>query len=89
MVGTQIATILSGVIDLYCLVIVVRCLMSFFTGIDRGHPIVRFLYAVTDPVLEPVSRILPPMGGVDLSPLVVLFILKFFQSVGLSPLYGH
>ena len=38
-----------------------------------------FLYRVTEPVLAPIRRILPDLGGVDISPIVVLLILFFLQ----------
>lgn len=52
--------------------------MSWFSP-SPYNPIVKVVYAVTEPVLAPVRRILPPMGGMDLSPIVVFFILMFLQ----------
>ena len=42
------------------------------------------LYSITEPVLEPVRRAIPPMGGFDLSPLVVFFGLRILQGVLLN-----
>lgn len=49
--------------------------------IDRGggNPITRFLVEITDPILAPVRRILPSAGGLDLSPMIVLFGLFLLQ----------
>ena len=60
--------------QIYVLVIFVRIVMSWFpiepgTAIDRVH---RTLRAVTDPLLEPVRRVIPPIGMLDISPLIVL-----------------
>ena len=44
----------------------------------RGK-IVRFLYQVTEPVLYRIRKVVPYMGGIDLSPLIVIFIIYFFQ----------
>ncbi len=45
------------------------------------NPFARVIYAVTEPVLAPVRRALPPVGGLDLSPLVVFAIIWFLQSL--------
>lgn len=69
---------LSGIITLFWYLILARAVMSWFSP-SPYNPIVKVVYAVTEPVLEPVRRILPPMGGMDLSPIVVFFVLMFLQ----------
>lgn len=44
------------------------------------NPIVQFLYTTTEPILRPIRRRLPPTGGVDLSPLVVLMLVVFLRA---------
>jgi YggT family protein len=47
---------------------------------DPYHPFVRFIYKITEPVLEPIRRILPTGGiGLDLSPLIVFLLLHLLQ----------
>jgi YggT family protein len=41
----------------------------------------RLLNGLTDPVLAPIRRALPPMGGLDLSPMVLLIVLQFFKRI--------
>ena len=55
----------------YQLILLARVLMSWLPNLDPNNPIARFLYQVTEPVLAPIRSALPPMGGIDLSPLVV------------------
>jgi YggT family protein len=47
-------------------------------------PIIRFVYAVTEPVLNPVRRLLPTMGGLDFSPMIVLILARFLQRAIIS-----
>lgn len=47
-------------------------------------PVVRFVYAVTEPVLNPVRRLLPAMGGLDFSPMIVLILARFIQRALIS-----
>jgi YggT family protein len=73
--------IVRELIQLYILVIIARSIISFFP-IRRDSPfipVVRFLHNITEPVLAPIRRALPPMGGLDLSPLVVIIVLRVLQ----------
>jgi YggT family protein len=72
--------ILSAVLSLYYYVILARVLISWFNP-NPYNPIVDAIYRLTEPVLTPIRRILPPMGGFDLSPLVVFFILMFLRKI--------
>ena len=71
--------ILITILKLYSYVMLARVLMSWFNP-NPYNPIVDAINRLTEPVLAPIRRILPPMGGFDLSPLVVFFILMFLQS---------
>lgn len=73
------AMILDRAIAVYIVVIVVRSILSWFRPNPR-HPVVRFLYAVTDPVLNPVRdfflyRLKLNLGGLDFSPVIVILAL--------------
>ena len=51
-----------------------------------------FLYAVTEPALRPIRRVLPDLGGIDISPIILLLIIFFFRSLmwnTLYPLFGR
>ena len=75
--------IISRLINLYVLVIFARSILSFFPiRYDSPlAPVVRLLHQITEPVLAPIRRMLPPMGGLDLSPLVVIIGLQILASV--------
>ena len=73
-----LATIVSYLLQIYMWVIIIRALISWVNP-DPYNPIVRFLYQVTEPVLYPIRRRLPFMGGIDLSPIIVLLAILFLQ----------
>lgn len=73
-----IASILDMALSFFMWLIIIRALISWVSP-DPYNPIVRFLMSSTDPVLRPVQRMLPPMSGLDISPLVVIFIIYFLQ----------
>lgn len=72
--------ILSMLIQLYSWVLVARALISWIPNLDPYNPAVQFLYQITEPVLEPVRRLIPPLGGtIDISMIVVFFALMILQ----------
>jgi YggT family protein len=73
---------IQSLLELYCWVIIAAALMSWVSP-DPRNPIVMFLRRVTEPVLAPIRRLLPPWktGGLDLSPLIVLIAIQFVDRV--------
>ena len=67
---------------LYSWVIIAAALITWVSP-DPRNPIVIFLHRVTEPVLQPVRRMLPPWktGGLDLSPMIVLIAIQFIERV--------
>lgn len=59
------------------ILILIRVLMSWIPNLDPYNPLVRLIYQLTDPILEPARRLIPPIGGLDLSPLIVLLLIDF------------
>ena len=80
-------TIVCSLIQLYVLLLVVRVVMSWFPISPNGpaETVAGFLYMVTDPVLVPLRRLLPPvrMGAMalDLSPTVAFFGLSVLRGI--------
>jgi YggT family protein len=66
--------IIADIIQLYVYVIFARAIFSFFPiRYDSPlAPVVAFLHRITEPALAPIRRVLPPMSGLDLSPLVLI-----------------
>jgi YggT family protein len=57
-----------------------RMIISF-TNLSYYHPVRRTIHNLTEPILAPVRRILPPMSGFDLSPMVVLLTAYLVKEV--------
>ncbi|MEX0784487.1 MAG: YggT family protein [Dehalococcoidia bacterium] len=54
--------------------IIARSLLSWFP-IDQGSPIFQMLYRVTEPLIEPIRRVMPSGGMIDLSPMAAIIVL--------------
>jgi YggT family protein len=75
--------ILSSLLLLYMFVIIAAAVVSWVNP-DPLNPIVRFLRTVTDPVLDKLRPYIPSLGGLDLTPLLLLILLAFVRD-GLLP----
>lgn len=69
------------------LAILVRILLSWMP-IDRDNRLVRIVYDITDPILTPIQRVIPPVGGLDLSPMIALILIQVVQRILISLLAG-
>jgi YggT family protein len=65
---------------LYSLVVLGAVIMSWLRVSPR-NPLAATLYGLTEPALAPIRRALPPMGGVDLSPMVLLIGLQLLKGL--------
>jgi YggT family protein len=69
-------------LQLYSYVLLARALMSWIPNLDPYHPAVQFLYSVTEPVLEPIRKLVPPLGGmVDVSILIAFFAIIVLEQI--------
>ena len=60
----------------YFVLIIARVIVSWIASQSR-HPLIPLIYQLTEPVLKPFSKLVPPLGGFDLSPLFALIALRF------------
>ncbi len=78
--------ILYKAVDIYSWALIIYILMSWFPN-ARETGIGSFLARICEPFLEPFRRIIPPLGMIDLSPLVAILVLNMAR-VGISALSG-
>src|SRR4029079_3018926 len=78
--NTHIMPLLASLIDLYSLVVLVAVILSW-VPLDRRNPLVAITPALPEPVLASIRRILPPMAGLDLSPMVLLIALQLLKGL--------
>jgi YggT family protein len=84
----SLVLLVDWVIQIYIWILIASAILSWLVSFDvvnRRNPLVnrvgQFLYQVTNPVLQPLRRVLPLIGGVDLSPLVVILLLWFIRNL--------
>ena len=84
----ELLVFISYVITLYTYVIIANVIMSWlmaFGVINPHNPMVRSIWqginALTEPLLQPIRKLLPNMGGLDISPIILLLACTFVQAV--------
>jgi len=95
----ELLNFIAYVLQLYVYVLIAAAILSWliaFNVVNMRNQfvagLVQLLYAITEPVLRPIRNILPNLGGVDISPVIVILIIIFIQSVilpNIARLFGY
>lgn len=64
----------------YSFAIIIRSFLPWL-GVSHYHPVMRFLIDITEPLLAPIRRYVPPVGGLDFSPMVALLLVWAVEQV--------
>ncbi|AVJ56570.1 hypothetical protein C5610_09860 [Idiomarina sp. OT37-5b] len=67
----------SSLLSMLFWILIIRAILSWFS--QGYNPMEAMLHQLTEPLLAPVRRIIPPLGGLDLSVLVVIIVLQFLR----------
>jgi YggT family protein len=80
--------LLDTVITLYVYILIASAILSWlvaFNVVNSRNPVVHqigeFLYRITEPVLRPIRNILPNLGGIDVSPIILILGLFFLRNL--------
>lgn len=74
--------IVSALFQALYWLIFARIILSFlavFMRFDPHHPIMRFIHEITEPIMAPFRRLIPPIGGMDFSPIVLFLVLNLVE----------
>ncbi|TVQ88069.1 MAG: YggT family protein [Chromatiaceae bacterium] len=83
--GWALPALVGLLISILLFAILIRVVLSWVNP-DPYNPAVTLLGSITDPLLRPAQRLLPPIGGLDLSPMLVMIGLVLLQMLLLPPL---
>ena len=72
--------LINLVFTLYTFAIIARALLPWLR-ISEYHPLMRFLIRITEPVLAPLRRYIPPVGGLDFTPVIALIVLWLIEQL--------
>tara|TARA_Y100001968_G_scaffold58635_1_gene49720 strand:- start:7062 stop:7367 length:306 start_codon:yes stop_codon:yes gene_type:complete len=90
--GSEIISNIFGVLGqtllIYSYLLIIRVLLTWFPNLDWTNPILANLSAITDPYLNIFRGLIPPIAGIDISPILAFLLLNFVQSFVTSIRYG-
>ncbi|NJK68211.1 MAG: YggT family protein [Microcoleus sp. CSU_2_2] len=76
-----LATTLATFLQIYLVLMIFRVLLSWFPNINWYDPPFSILSQLTDPYLNLFRSLIPPLGGIDFSPLIAFFVLQFGSEI--------
>jgi YggT family protein len=84
----ELLQFISYLLTIYVYVVIAMAILSWliaFNVVNTRNPVVHMiaelLFRLTEPVLRPIRKLLPNMGGIDISPIILFLIILFIQSV--------
>lgn len=80
--SAAIINIINFLVLIITLLVILKVLLSYFLA--PYQPVRLFIDRIIDPMLRPIQRIIPPLGGLDISPLVLLVIVQIFGRLIIS-----
>ena len=84
----ELLQFISYLLTIYVYIVIAMAILSWliaFNVVNTRNPVVRMiaelLYRLTEPALRPIRNLLPNMGGIDISPIILFLIILFIESV--------
>ena len=87
MLSVSIAAVLDSSIYVFLAAIFIGIIASWLNP-NSYHPILSIVRSISEPLLAPARRLIPSMGGIDFSPMLVILFLRVSQTLVIAPLYG-
>ncbi len=84
-----ISYVISTLAELVFLAIIISAVLSWLPGTPALQPVARFFNKITDPLIAPIRRRLPSVGGLDLSPVVAVLLIWLVENILLVVLAGR
>ncbi|MDG2421999.1 MAG: YggT family protein [Gammaproteobacteria bacterium] len=76
--------VLNFIVTFYYYALIASIVMSFvmmFSGNTSPHPILQLIWQITEPIMSPVRKIIPPMGTIDFSPIFIFLLIGLIRDI--------
>jgi YggT family protein len=84
------------ILDLYVWLLIAAAILSWLVAFNVVNTrnqfvsaVAEFLYRITEPVLAPIRNIMPNLGGLDISPIIVILLIMFIERVIMYYIYPY
>ena len=82
---SNIFAVLSQTLFIYSYILIIRVILTWFPNLDWSNPILSSIGSITDPYLNAFRGIIPPIGGLDISPILAFVVLNLMQQLLATP----
>jgi len=79
--------VVSFLFDVWTVALLARVFLSWF-NVSPYHPVVKILNTVTEPILGPLRRVIPPIGMMDISPIVAILLVQVLERLVITALWN-
>ena len=83
----QIISIINISFEILTYIIFIRVILSWFSH-NPYQPLIKLIYQISDTMLSPIRSIVSPIGGVDISPIIAIFIIQLIKNIILKSLFS-
>ena len=83
----QIISIINISFEILTYIIFIRVILSWFSH-NPYQPLIKLIYQISDTMLSPIRSIVSPIGGVDISPIIAIFMIQLIKNIILKSLFS-
>ena len=80
-------SIINITFEILTYIIFIRVILSWFSH-NPYQPIIKLIYQISDTILSPIRNVLSPIGGIDISPIIAIFIIQLIKNIILQSLFS-
>lgn len=84
----SLVTLINMLAKLLTLAILARAFLSFLP-LNPYHPVARFVRQITEPILGPLRRYVPPLGMIDITPIVAMILIEVVRHLAVMLIYTY
>ena len=80
-------SIINTAFEILTYIIFIRVVLSWFSH-NPYQPIIKLIYQISDIILSPIRNAVSPIGGIDISPIIAIFIIQLIKNIILKSLFS-
>ena len=79
--------IINIAFQILIMIILIRIILLWFPH-NPYNPLIRIVYQISNPILNPIRHVISPIGGLDISPIIAIFIIQLIKNIILKSLFS-
>ena len=80
-------SIIHTAFEILTYIIFIRVILSWFPH-NPYQPLIKLIYQISNPILNPIRNFVSPIGGIDISPIIAIFMIQFIKNIILQSLFS-